>query len=662
MKKIHYVCIVLLAVAFILTSCEELGSSSEPSACFVVGAEPMAEEPLSFNASCSELVVTFNWNFGDGGSATGMNPTHTYEDGGEYTVTLTVTSSDGKSDEEVKTITVAAPSVLKHSGAIVEDETWIEGMHLITSDVHVNGATLTIEAGATVMFASGTALNIGYQGGASGATLFANGTAEKPITFTSGAATKTSGDWDYIWFGEGASDISSLEYCIIEYGAGYGNDYGAVHVDGSSLTMNFSTVKHAQYHGVSLADDGYFQSFSSNALSEIGLFVISIFGNNAHTIGQGNEYDSSKGILVRPDVIEVSEATWTKQNCGYYIDGTLNVGSASGAALRFDPGVKIYMGASAKIYVGRQNNTFGTLIAEGTSSDRILITSSAPDLAKSPGDWDYIYLDAGASSASSFAYCDIEYGGGYSDNYGMVHVYGSGINLTNSMLTHSESKGITLGEEAMFTNCSDNVFENNASYPLEIYANHAHTIGRENSFNTGPGILVKGDKIIQAEATWLKHQVPYVVDGNLDLGSASGSKLIIEPGTTVSFSSGSWIRIGYITGTYGILVAEGDPENLITFTSSAPADFRSAGDWDGIWYYNGTASGNVLDYCLISYGGGHSGSSGNLNFHNETVGTPVISNCQITHSAAWGGFRNVSSNPVLSDNVFSNNASGDMNR
>ena len=293
---------------------------------------------------------------------------------------------------------------------------------------------------------------------------------------------------------------------------------------------------------------------------------------------------------------------------------------------------------------------------------RILITSSAAEAAKSPGDWDYIYLDAGASSASSFAYCDIEYGGGYSAGYGMIHVYGSGISLTNSTLTQSEAIGITLGTEAMFSECSNNVFEDNGTYPIEIYGNYAHTIGMENYFNTAPGILVKGDKIIQSEVTWLKHQVPYVVDGDLDLGSPSGSKLIIDPGATVSFTSGSWLRVGYFTGTFGILIAEGAAEEMITFTSSAPVDFRSAGDWDGIWFYNGTPGGNVLDYCTISYGGGYGNNSGNLNFHNETVGTPVISNCQISHSAAWGGYLNVNSNPILSDNVLSNNSSGDWNR
>lgn len=661
MKKQIHLFLILVLSGLLTSSCEKEDNNG-PVACFVVSEERVAGIPIDFSSSCTLNASSYHWDFGDTQTSTDDYPSHTYSKGGDYAVTLTVSNSNGDSDEVTHVVVVESPSVIEHSGQITADETWIEGAHLITSDVHVNGCNLTIEAGATVMFASGAALNIGAQGGASGATLLANGTAEKPIIFTSSATTKSAGDWDYIWFGEGASNISSMEYCTIEYGGGYGNSYGAVNLDGSSLAMNHSIVRYSEHHGVTLSDDGFFQSFSSNAMSEIGRNVISIYGNHVHTIGSGNEYSTSKGIMVRSDNIEVAEANWGKQSCGYFIDGTLNVGSATGAKLSFDPGVKIYMGGSARIYVGRLNNTFGTLVAEGTSSERILITSSAAEAAKSPGDWDYIYLDKGASNASSFAFCDIEYGGGYSAGYGMIHVYGSGISLTNSTLSQSEFKGISLGTEAMFTECSDNIFEDNGTFPIEIYGNFAHTVGMGNSFNTARGILVKGDKIILPEVTWLKQQVPYVVDGDLDLGSPAGSKLIIDPGTTVSFTSSSWLRVGYLTGTFGILIAEGEAENMITFTSSAPTDFRSPGDWDGIWFYNGTSSGNVLDYCIISYGGGYGSSSGNLNFHNETVETPVISNCQISNSAAWGGYLTVNSNPVLSDNVLSNNASGDMNR
>ena len=54
--------------------------------------------PLTFNGSASSDpdgdVLTFAWNFGDGGSGAGATPSHTYAVGGAYNVVLTVTDSD----------------------------------------------------------------------------------------------------------------------------------------------------------------------------------------------------------------------------------------------------------------------------------------------------------------------------------------------------------------------------------------------------------------------------------------------------------------------------------------------------------------------------------------------------------------------------------------
>jgi PKD repeat protein len=50
----------------------------------------------------SENATGWNWNFGDGTNSTQQNPTHTYSEAGNYTVSLTVSYEAG-SDANTKT-------------------------------------------------------------------------------------------------------------------------------------------------------------------------------------------------------------------------------------------------------------------------------------------------------------------------------------------------------------------------------------------------------------------------------------------------------------------------------------------------------------------------------------------------------------------------------
>jgi YD repeat-containing protein len=82
------------------------------------GNKPLA---VQFTDQSTGVISTRQWNFGDGGTSTLQNPSHTYNTAGDFTVSLTVSGSGG-SDVETKTNyihvidTVTAITVLSPNG------------------------------------------------------------------------------------------------------------------------------------------------------------------------------------------------------------------------------------------------------------------------------------------------------------------------------------------------------------------------------------------------------------------------------------------------------------------------------------------------------------------------------------------------------------------
>lgn len=87
------------------------GSGAPPQAAFDYAPQsPRVEEAVTFDAgpssTAAEELISFTWDFGDGSTAAGPNPTHRYADPGEYTVTLTVADSRGLTGTTESTIDV----------------------------------------------------------------------------------------------------------------------------------------------------------------------------------------------------------------------------------------------------------------------------------------------------------------------------------------------------------------------------------------------------------------------------------------------------------------------------------------------------------------------------------------------------------------------------
>jgi PKD repeat protein len=98
---------IALGLLILISACkEEFESDFKPLAYFTTSSSDDNAMEVSFTSD-SRLATSVQWDFGDSkGTSTELNPTYVYENGGQFTVTLTAIGENGKTGTYKKTVTV----------------------------------------------------------------------------------------------------------------------------------------------------------------------------------------------------------------------------------------------------------------------------------------------------------------------------------------------------------------------------------------------------------------------------------------------------------------------------------------------------------------------------------------------------------------------------
>ncbi len=110
----------------------------------------------SQSSTYPDSMATYDWDFGDGDTASGVVVTHTFGTVGTYTVTLTVTDDDGSTDTDTAIITVLAPGVdLMPSGVTFSPESPVDIGVTVTISAEITNFGTTDAATVIVRFYDG---------------------------------------------------------------------------------------------------------------------------------------------------------------------------------------------------------------------------------------------------------------------------------------------------------------------------------------------------------------------------------------------------------------------------------------------------------------------------------------------------------------------------
>jgi hypothetical protein len=313
-------------------------------------------------------------------------------------------------------------------------------------------------------------------------------------------------------------------------------------------------------------------------------------------------------------------------------DVTFDVGIRSNATLTISPCAILRIVPDRGIYVGSSNvGDGGKIVARGTAERPIVIQDTTG------ARWNDLLVNS--QGQVDLAYVTFKNGGGRSARAGgSLHLYGDQYQPIQQLakvdhvtILDSGKYGVVLEGRAAFADGSrDLTIARAGDTAMRVNAPAMGTI--PSGTYTGNGVDAirimgsGGYDLVDADVTLHDRGVPYVVGGDgafheMSVQGADGTAplLTIEAGVVLKFgkvSSGFYIERASTTNpARGALRVLGTFAKPVIFTSNEPAP--AAGDWTGIHLRGVPDPRNKIDYAIIEYAGGDTGTRG------FSCGTPV---------------------------------------
>jgi hypothetical protein len=454
--------------------------------------------------------------------------------------------------------------------------TW-SGAHHVTGWVEVT-SSLKLAPCAVVEFDTNA-----YMYAHANGSIKAVGTATNPVVFTSAKSAPKKGDWGGIQIQSDASNDSTFENVIVEYG---GNNYeqsALALAANAAATYQNVTVRYTGDDDCAIGLDANSQPTVFDSIrienSKQGLCL------GADVIGSIGSFTSDVPISVTTTNL-MNDATWKDFGTPYVMsNGTLDIQ----AELTVAAGVTIKLPANAGITV----DTDGALITQGTTDKPVTFTSAKN--APAAGDWYQINFGTNASNNSLLTNTIVEYGG--SSGYPSIQVTSSssagfdGVTVTD---TADNACAIQIDNGANVTQF-DNVSFKNDSCPISVPATQVGSLG---SLTADAGyITVVNDSITKA-VTWKNFGIPYQLDSTSLTVQAA---LSLDPGVEIQMPHGASITVN----SNGAIKANGTAKEPVLFDSAITGP--SPGEWDYIYFDSNAAGTSKFSYTDFSYGGGYQG-------------------------------------------------------